>query len=224
MEKDVMKDIVVWDIVNWSKAIKYWENNVSVSSKGYECLELGSSKGGLSLWLALNGNKVLCTDLNGPEKEAYYIHEKYDCISKITYGSIDATNIPFENRFDLIVFKSILGGISSNNQQNKTKTLTEIHKALKPGGKLLFAENLEGTLLHKMLRKNFGTKRWSYLRMNEINDVFAPYSKITYTTVGFFGCLGRNEWQRNLLGKIDGMLSWIIPNKNKYILIGIAEK
>jgi 2-polyprenyl-3-methyl-5-hydroxy-6-metoxy-1,4-benzoquinol methylase len=119
MKKDVIKDIVVWDIVNWSKAIKYWENNISVSNKGHECLELGLSKGGLSLWLALNGNKVLCTDLNGPEKAAYKIHEKYDCTSKITYGSIDATNIPFEERFDVIVFKSILGGISSNNQQSE---------------------------------------------------------------------------------------------------------
>jgi hypothetical protein len=32
------------------------------------------------------------------------------------------------------------------------------------------------------------------------------------------------SWQRNLLGKKDGMLSWIIPNKSKYILIGVAEK
>jgi hypothetical protein len=44
-----------------------------------------------------------------------------------------------------------------------------------------------------MLTKNFGTKGWNYLRMNEINDVFAPYNKITYTTVGFFGCLGRKQ-------------------------------
>ena len=224
MEKEIMKDIVVWDVVNWSKAIKYWENNISVSNKGYECLELGSSKGGMSLWLALNGNKILCTDLNGPEKDAYYIHEKYDCASQITYGSMDATNIPFENRFDVIIFKSILGGISSDNQQNKAKTLNEIHKALKPGGKLLFAENLEATLLHKILRKNFGTKGWNYLKMDEIKDVFSSYNKIKYTTAGFFGFMGRNEWQRNLLGKIDSILSWIIPNKSKYILIGVAEK
>jgi SAM-dependent methyltransferase len=136
---------------------------------------------------------------------------------------MDATNIPFENYFDVIVFKSILGGIS-NNQQNKAKTLNEIHKALKSGGKLLFAENLEATRLHKILRKNFGTKGWNYLKMNEVNDVFASFTSFKYTTVGFFGCLGRNEWQRNLLGKIDGILSWIIPNKSKYILIGVAEK
>ncbi|WPU95869.1 class I SAM-dependent methyltransferase [Mucilaginibacter sabulilitoris] len=220
MEREMIRDIVAWDIVNWSKAIKHWQNTVPVLNKGYECLELGSSKGGMSLWLALNGNKVLCTDLNGPEEAAYQIHEKYNCSSKITYGSMDATNIPHENKFDVVIFKSIIGGIP----QDKAKTLTEIHKALKPGGKLLFAENLEATRLHKILRKNFGTKGWDYLRMDEINEVFAAYNKVTYTTAGFFGCMGRNEWQRNFLGNVDTMLNWIIPNRSKYILIGVAEK
>jgi len=220
MERGVIKDIVVWDIVNWSTAIKYWENNAQVKNKNYECLELGSSKGGMSLWLALNGNNVLCTDLNGPEDGAHRIHEKYNCSSRITYGAMDATNIPHENKFDVVIFKSIIGGIP----QDKTKTLTEIHKALKPGGKLLFAENLEATFLHKILRRNFGTKGWDYLKMDEIDKVFTAYNKVNYTTVGFFGCMGRNEWQRNFLGKVDTVLNWIIPNRSKYILIGVAEK
>lgn len=220
MEKEMLRDIVAWDIVNWSKAIKHWQNTAPVLNKDYECLELGSSKGGMSLWLALNGNKVLCTDLNGPEEAAYQIHEKYNCSSKITYASMDATNIPHENKYDVVIFKSIIGGIP----QDKAKTLTEIHKALKPGGKLLFAENLEATGLHKILRKNFGTKGWDYLKMDEIDKVFSAYSKVTYTTAGFFGCMGRNEWQRNFLGNVDTMLNWIIPNRSKYILIGVAEK
>jgi SAM-dependent methyltransferase len=224
MKSEIIKDIVVWDIVNWSNAIKYWGDNAQIMNKNYECLELGSSKGGLSLWLALIGNNVLCTDLNGPEDDAYRLHEKYECTSRITYASMDATNIPYENHFDVIIFKSIVGGISSGNQENKAKTLNEIHKALKPGGKLLFAENLEATGFHKILRKNFGTKGWNYLRMSEVKDVFAPFKKIKYSTIGFFGCLGRNEWQQNFLGKIDSMLSSFIPHKSKYILIGVAEK
>jgi SAM-dependent methyltransferase len=224
MERGVIKDIVAWDIVNWSSAIKYWEDNAQVTNKNYECLELGSSKGGMSLWLALNGNNVLCTDLNGPEADAHRIHEKYSCTPRITYAAMDATKIPYENHFDVVIFKSIVGGISSGNQQNKAKTLNEIHKALKPGGKLLFAENLEATFLHKILRRNFGTKGWNYLTFNEIKDVFSSYHKVHYKTTGFFGCMGRNEWQRNFLGNVDNMLSWVIPNKSKYIVIGVAEK
>jgi SAM-dependent methyltransferase len=222
--KEVIKDIIVWDVVNWSKAINFWERNASVSNKDYNCLELGSSRGGMSLWLALSGNNVLCTDLNGPEEDARHIHSKYNCSSRISYDSLDVTKMPFENQYDVIIFKSIIGGICGSTKIDKATILNKIHKALKPGGKLLFAENLESTLLHKALRKKYGTKDWDFLKIDEINQVFSSYRKLDYTTVGFFGCMGRNEPQRNLLGKIDNMLSWAIPDKSKYILIGIAEK
>jgi len=219
-----MNDIVGWDVRNWSKAIAYWEKNTSITNKEYQCLELGSSKGGMSLWLALNKNKVYCTDLNGPENDAYLMHKKHNCSSRITYGAVDATAIPFENHFDLIIFKSILGGISSNENQKKARTVNEIYKALKPGGILLFAENLESTLLHRVFRKGYGTKHWNYLKMSELDEVFSSFSTLEYTTEGFFGCFGRNERQRDLLGKIDAMLASVIPMKSKYIVIGVAVK
>jgi SAM-dependent methyltransferase len=224
MEKELINDIVGWDVENWAKAIPFWEKNTSITNKEYECLELGSSKGGMSLWLALNKNKVFCTDLNGPEKDAYRMHEKHNCSSRITYGSLDATSIPYENYFDVIIFKSILGGISSEENQKKANTIDEIYKALKPGGILLFAENLESTLLHKFFRKGYGTKNWNYLKLSELDELFAKFSNFEYTTEGFFGCFGRNEKQRNLLGKIDAAIGSIIPMKSKYILIGVAVK
>ncbi len=225
MEKGLVKDIFGWDVKNWSKTISYWEKHISIKNKEYECLELGSSYGGLSLWLALNKNKVLCTDINGPEEGAAELHKKYNCSSRVRYEALDATNIPYENQFDLVVFKSILGGISSNNQNhNKAKTINEIYKALKPGGVLLFAENMEATAFHKVLRKKYGTSWWNYLKMNELSEVFASYTRLTYTTAGFLGCLGRNEVQRNFLGKIDSLLEKVIPERNRYIVIGVAIK
>jgi SAM-dependent methyltransferase len=174
--------------------------------------------------LALNKNKVHCTDLNGPENDAYHIHKKHNCTSRITYGSIDATNIPYENHFDLVIFKSILGGISSGENKKKADTVNEIHKALKPGGILLFAENLESTFLHRMFRKGYGTKNWNYLKLRELDEIFTSFSSLDYTTEGFFGCFGRNETQRNVLGKVDALLSKVIPMKSKYIVIGVAVK
>ena len=224
MEKELMREIVAWDVFNWSKAIDYWEKNTTINNKGYECLELGASKGGLSLWLALNNNKVLCTDLNGPEKDAYKLHEKYNCSSRISYDSMDATNISYTDKFDLVVFKSILGRISCHKNENKVNTINEIYKALKPGGILLFAENLEATYFHQVFRKGFGTKDWNYLKISEIDEVFSSFAKVNYTTTGFFGCFGRTEGQRSMLGKVDKLLEKVIPGKNKYILIGIAVK
>lgn len=224
MEKGIIKKIIVWDVANWSRALKFWEKNCLISNKGYTCLELGSSKGGLSLWLALKGNNVYCTDLNGPEKAAHDIHKEYNCTSRISYGSVDAMHIPYENHFDIIVFKSIIGGISFHDQKNKRLILNQIYKALKPNGTLLFAENLESTFFHRFFRKKFGTRGWNYLTIDEIDDVFSDFKHVNYTTTGFLGCFGRNEWQRNFLGEIDRVLDYIIPFKSRYIIMGQAVK
>lgn len=224
MEKGILKKIIAWDVVNWSRALKFWEKNCFISNQEYTCLELGSSKGGLSLWLALNGNNVYCTDINGPEQAAYDIHTAYDCRSRITYGCMDALNIPFENHFDIIVFKSIMGGISFDDQRNKQLIINQIYKALKPNGRLLFAENLEATFLHRFFRGKYGTRNWNYLTIDEFYDVFAAFKKVNFTTTGFLGCFGRNDWQRNFLGRIDKVLDPFIPFTKKYILIGEAIK
>lgn len=224
MENDTLKKIILWDVVNWSRALKFWEDRCFMSNKEYTCLELGSSKGGLSLWLALKGNNVYCTDLNGPEKAAFDTHTAYNCGSRVTYGSMDALHIPYENHFDIIVFKSIMGGISFADQKNKQLIINQIHKALKPNGKLLFAENLEATFFHRFFRSKFGTKNWNYLNIEEVYDIFSSFKKVNYTTTGFLGCFGRNEWQRNFLGRIDGFLEFFIPAKSKYIIIGQAVK
>jgi len=225
-EKD-LKDIIGWDITNWSKAIDHWESELRFENQKYNCLELGGQKGGLSLWLALKGNNVICSDLDSPETRAFEIHKKYACKNLIQYQAIDAKNIPYEDHFDIIAFKSILGGISRNGKDEiKQKTINEIHKALKPGGVLLFAENIESSFLHRFLRKQFVTwgKDWNYLKVNEIEVIFSSFKSVKYITVGFWGAFGRNEKQRNILGKFDRLFEKFVPKGKRYILIGIAEK
>lgn len=188
-------------------------------------MELGTGYGGLSLWLALSGNEVVCTDVRHPEKLAGNLHRKYTCTSNIRYEAVDATKIPYENQFDIIVFKSILGGIEkSGKADRKINTLNEIHKALKPGGVLLFAENLASSPLHRFLRRKYGTPQWDYLEIGELEHVFSAFSSVSYTTTGFFGCFGRTERQRNILGRIDGLLESFIPKGKRYIISGIAKK
>jgi SAM-dependent methyltransferase len=227
MTKELLKDVIDWDIINWSRTIPFWEKNLDINGKNLSCLELGGRKGGLSLWLALKGNNVICSDLNSPESDASELHKKYRIDSRITYQSIDATNIPFDNHFDIITFKSILGGISRDGSDAKKKaTMEQIYQALNKGGKLLFAENLEGSGLHKYLRKRFISwgKEWNYLKLEEIPEVFSSFNKITYVTIGFWGAFGRTEKQRAILGRLDGMMERLIPSRMRYIVIGIAEK
>jgi 2-polyprenyl-3-methyl-5-hydroxy-6-metoxy-1,4-benzoquinol methylase len=163
---------------------------------------VGSNHGGLSLWLAQKGHQVICSDLDNPKSKAIKSHEKYDNLN-ISYQAVNALDIPYENEFDIIVFKSILGGVSrGGNQKNKKAALEQIYKALKPGGKLLFAENLTASKMHQFLRKHFikWGADWNYLHIDEMEGLFSDFKKINYKTVGFFGAFGRSESQRRLLG------------------------
>lgn len=232
MRTELIKDIIGWDITNWSKSINYWSQKTDIKDKNYNCLEIGAERGGLSLWLALNGNKVICTDYSYFDQphilqKAKKLHRKYNSERKITYQPLSALEIPYDNYFDIIVFKSVLGGIGSCKIKDADQiVINQIYKALKPGGKLLFAENTQASLLHKYSRKWFirWYKEWNYSKLKDIVKLFSEYKTLNYKTVGFLGTFGRNEKQRIFLGKIDSICDFLIPKSNRYIVIGVAEK
>lgn len=227
MTSSQIQDIIEWDIVNWSNALKFWEEELGVHDEKLSCLELGGRKGGPSLWLALKGHEVVCSDLTNPKEDASKLHNKYDYPGTISYEAIDASDIPYDQKFDLIVFKSILGGISRGGNSHINKVvLDQIEKALKPGGKLLFAENLESSLLHKVARKYFVKwgGEWNYFQYKNIEKDFVTFERFKFDTVGFFGAFGRTENQRQFLGRLDRGLKFLTPKSKRYILFGVAEK
>ena len=176
----------------------------------------------------MKGIKTVCSDLHGVKDSASPLHKRYDVDSLITYQDIDATNIPYENHFDVIVFKSIIGGIGrNNNMEMQQKTFKEIHKALKPGGKLLFAENLAASPIHQAMRKRFVRwgNSWRYVTIKEMKMFLKDFPCVSIRTTGFLSVFGRNEGQRNMLSAIDrSILNHISPDHWKYIVYGIAEK
>ena len=48
--KEILKDIVQWDIKTWAKALPFWENNVAIK-KEMKALAIGEREGGMSLWV-----------------------------------------------------------------------------------------------------------------------------------------------------------------------------
>jgi len=220
------KAILGWDVVNWVKALRYWEDKCDLYNKNYQCLELGSGNttGGLSLWLAMNRNNVICSDKKSPRDFIYPIHQKYNCDHRIEYASIDVLSIPYDSYFDIVAFKSVLGGISRENNSNKKVVIDNIYRTLKPRGKLFIAENLEAAWLHRFARKKILKKTWNYLIISEMDYIFNQYRSFDYTVVGFLGAFGRDENQRMLLGYADNIIEKLLPAKMKYILIGIAQK
>jgi SAM-dependent methyltransferase len=219
--------ILQWDVNAWNVALKFWDNKIDWSSIKIG-LELGGREGGLSLWAAKKGKQMICSDLENVKHIAEPLHAKYNVTHFIKYEAIDATQIPYENHFDLIVFKSIVGGIGANNNFTKQQEVFEaIYKALKPGGQLVFAENLVASPLHQKLRKRFieWGKDWRYISVQETKTFLKPFTNFEIHTTGVIGTFGRNEAQRTFLSKLDQLLiNHITPESWKYIVYGIAKK
>jgi SAM-dependent methyltransferase len=220
-----LTDFVEWDVQNWSAALDYWTSCSSQDLSRCTVLEIGSGGGGISLWFALQGARVISSDVNFPQEKALAKHRASRVSSKIEYEVFSATDIPHVEKFDVIVFKSMLGAI--NTRELQAKAINEMHKALKKGGELFFAENLTASSLHGFLRRKFVKwgNEWRYVTLEEMTAFLSPFSDLNTQAVGFAGTFGRTEKQRNLLGVSDRLLfDRVIPKHWKYILLGVARK
>ena len=222
------REILDWDVISWSKALKYWDQRIPSDLSGLKALELGAYNAGLSAWLAQKNATVISSDVDELPPGAYVLQKKYNLTDRVQFKQVDATNMSFENEFDFIVFKSIAGGIGRNNHPEHQQTLfNQIHKALKPGGKLLFAENAKASPLHQFARKNFVSwgNSWQYVTHTDFKSFFKEYKSYDIHSSGFTAAFGRSEKQRNMLGKLDTYLfNNIVPKSWHYIIYGIAEK
>ena len=156
------------------------------------------------------------------------LHKKHNVTGFIRYEDIDATSIPYENHFDVIVFKSIIGGIGyDNNKAAQQKAFREMYKALKPGGKLLFAENLTASSLHRKLRSRCAGwgSAWRYVTVDELYEFLSDFSSKKIISTGFSAVFGRTETQRNFLTILDrGFFNHVTPGSWKYLGYGVAVK
>lgn len=223
-----LNSILQWDVENWSQALQYWETHVPWDEVD-SCLEVGANRGGLSLWLASKGKSVVCSDRSEVElfKVARGRHSNYGLEDLIRYQSIDATDIPYENEFDLVIFKSVLGHVGKPDRKDlQALAIQQMHKALKPGGRLLFAENAFGSPLHRAARRLFVDwgDQWRYVSLAEMLEFLEVFSSFKLRTAGFFGVFGRSQRQRHLLSSVDRLIEHLTPARWNYILFGIAQK
>jgi ubiquinone/menaquinone biosynthesis C-methylase UbiE len=216
-------DICQFDVTTWFHAVKFWAQHAD--PRGRKCLEVGAGAGGVSLWLAQAGGTVTCSDLWNTEERASPLHRKYGVSERITYVDIDAETIPFENEFDIVVFKSVLGALRTKDRQ--LRAVAGMHRALRPGGKLLFAENLTGTRIHGFFRRTFRSwsAQWRYVALGEITEFLSRFSTIDVRTTGVLAVFGANEPLRSVLSIVDRVaLNRLCPAGCHYLVYGIATK
>lgn len=220
-----MKLIFKWDVPNWSRALTYWQNNTRFQTlKNLSVLEVGAYDGGLSLAFALSGAQVDCTDVDQPTEKAKSLHKRFGVSGNIRYYQQNALDV-FQAKYDIIVFKSVLGGIAANGQLQRAKQAVEhMQSALNDGGEIWFAENAKGSFLHAMSRSLFRKwgKAWNYLTLPEIRTFFGD--GLSISTAGFLGAFGRTENQKTFLGKIDLRIERLIPLRQRYIAFGVYRQ
>ena len=220
------KDILAWDTVTWSLCLNLWRNHVAGSN--LRCLELGCGPGTVSLWLASQGHSVMCTDLNGPRSEVVELHRARGVSDRLDYRAVDATAMCFEAEFDVVVTKSVLGGIWMHCGQTAVCRVAQgIRRALKPGGKWLFGENLRASAAHMFARRVLlrrAGKEWYYPAIAEMLPLFDGFADLGYKTGGFLGAFGRTEWQRRALGYVDKALVPALPVSWRYLMAGVATR
>jgi SAM-dependent methyltransferase len=221
-------DFIEWDLRNWSAALNFWLAHTTQNLGTCSALELGSRNGGLSLWMAVQGARVVSSDVEGPSETAKQLHKARGVSHLIEYEAIDATQIPYASKFDVVLFKSMLGAIGRlGSKQLQAEAIRQMHRSLKPGGELLFAENLVASPAHQFCRRKFikwGTT-WRYVSVAEMREFLSPFSSVHYRTVGFAGAFGRTESHRNLLGLLDqAAFNYLVPATWRYIIVGVAKK
>lgn len=215
--------IFQWDVRNWSRAIKVWKPYLS-KKEDKKAAAFGEREGGLSLWLTSRGYEVECSDYGANFELAKKLHKAHGIEEKVRYSNQDITHINFpDESFDLVIFKSVIGALGDKNKQQKA--LDELFRVLKPGGVLLFAENLEASGLHRFFRKKYvnWANRWRYLQWKETDELLKKFSSTDKKAYGFFAVFGRTEKQRNFLSYFD-FLSLVMPKKWRYILFVAAKK
>jgi SAM-dependent methyltransferase len=226
LPRQLERDVIQWDVRSWRRGLRFWRTWLD-RLRPANALAIGERGGGLSLWLALHGVRVLCTDL-WIREETPALHRRYGVSDRVTYAAQDVTALTLpDGTFDLVIFKSVVGALSTRDRQERA--FAEIHRVLRPGGALLFAENLCSTRLHGWLRERFveldpWRHQWRYLHARHDRDLLAPFAQVELRSSGFLANLGRNEAQRDLLARIDAVLCPIVPRTWHYILFGACLK
>ena len=128
---------------------------------------------------------------------------------------------------DLVVTKSVLGGVVRDDLSQLEIVASELHRVLKPGGEYWFAENATASRLHNALRSRFGAgaNHWHYFDESELDRWLAPLEIVHRERLGVTALFSRNPHRQRALAAFDERVAEAtLPYRWRYILVGVARR
>ena len=201
-------DIEKIDVQKYFEGSTSPENRFILSHMGIikdkSILDLGCGAGENSVYFALKGAKCIATDYSSlMVKTALQLAKK--CGVTIEGRVMNAMKIEYpDDSFDFVYASNLL------HHLNPQKTLQEMHRVLKPGGKACFWDPLKHNPvinIYRLIAKDVRTKDEKPLNINILKFVRTLFSSVEYDTF----------WIVSLLIFIQFFfIERVDPNKERY--------
>jgi SAM-dependent methyltransferase len=154
-------------------------------------------------------------------------HEAFGLEGRIVWEAANALALPYPDAsFDFVIFKSLLGQIGTTDKlNNKRLMLAEVLRVLKPGGVVLFAENMVASPVHVLARSAFRGwgKKWGYTTVPEMRELFTAFAELHYETTGFLVAFAPARL-KPVVREIDRRLDSFLPENSRYVIYGSAVR
>lgn len=188
-----------WSYKSWSHAFKV--SNFQLPNKVDRILEIGASERSMvSLIFDGLASEIVISYFSDEHKEGVEqylasLRQKYHLKSKYVLEQIDATSV--EGSFDIVIMKSVLGGLFRQNSSTISDATSFIEslvsRAVKPEGLLISIDNGKSILEHTLSRFGARKNQWRFFRKSELTGAirqteFGLISSFSFETrLGYVG-------------------------------------
>ena len=185
-----------WNYKSWSHAFKV--SNFQLPNRLDRILEIGASRYSMvSLIFDGLADEIVISyysenQREGVERYLASVRLRYKLKSKYVLEQIDATRV--EGDFDIVIMKSVLGGLFRHDRSSISDATDFIgnllSRTVKPEGLLISIDNGKSILERPLSRFGARSYKWRYFRKSELNRAISQAEFGVISSFSFENRLG----------------------------------